>query len=127
MIARGWTKRPNPVAALVAVAVLLVHALVMGWHVPPQMRALAALDAGICHADAAGHGTPDGTPSLSDHLAYCPICLSADGGKLLGPVTGPAVPSPGRVGVAAVQPADAPVRGAGTAAAFSARAPPVTV
>ncbi|SMH56749.1 hypothetical protein SAMN02982994_4163 [Azospirillum lipoferum] len=131
----GWTKGPNPVAALVAVAVLLAHALVMGWHVPPSLRVLAALDgglqgafaSGICHADPAGHDAPDTPSSPSDHLAHCPTCLSVDGGKLLGPVTGPAVPPPDRTGVAAAWPAAAPSHLAGTAAGFSARAPPAAV
>ncbi|MBP2232239.1 hypothetical protein J2847_005564 [Azospirillum agricola] len=140
METRGWTKGPNPVAALVAVAVLLAHALVMGWHVPPSLRVLAALDgglqdvfaSGICHADRAGHDraghdAPDTPSSPSDHLAHCPICLSVDGGKLLGPVTGPAVPPPARTGVAAAWPPRTPLHRPGTAAGFSARAPPATV
>lgn len=123
---RLWTHA----TALVAVAVLLVHALVLGWHVPPPLRALAA-DGWLCLAptqsaspDAPGESAPD-APNLGDHLKRCPLCLSADT-VALGPADGPLLPTPAwveadrpRLGGAAPR-ADNPHR------LFHARAPPAT-
>lgn len=122
----GWTKRLKGVAALGAVAVLLVHALVMGWHLPPQLRALAGLEPGFCHAAGPDSDSPGHSPSPSDHLAHCPFCLSVDG-KALGPVGGPVVAPPLRVAVADRPPLESiPVATASTIG-FSARAPPAAV
>ncbi len=123
---RLWTHT----TALVAVAVLLVHALVLGWHVPPPLRALAA-DGWLClaptqtaSADVPGGSAPD-APSLGDHLKRCPLCLSADA-VALGPADGPVLPAPAwattdRARIVAAAPrADRPQR------PFHARAPPAT-
>ncbi len=120
----------NGVTALAAVAVLLVHALVMGWHVPPQLRALAGLDSGLCHAAARGndaptHPGPDHPGAPSDHLAHCPICLSVDGGKLLAPPGGPIPAPPVAVATLVFGTATPSARPSGSAHAFHARAPPV--
>ncbi|MGF7175571.1 hypothetical protein [Azospirillum doebereinerae] len=121
-------KRLNAGAALVAVAVLLVHALAMGWHVPPQLRALAALDGSVCHgATTPGSESPDHPSSPSDHLAHCPLCLSADGGTLFGPAAGPSVTPPGRFVRIAFAPGEAMVPAGGAHDAFLARGPPAAV
>jgi len=120
-------KRLNAGAALVAVAVLLVHALAMGWHVPPQLRALAALDTSVCHGVTPGSESPDHPASPTDHLAHCPPCLSADGGTLFGPAAGPSVTPPGRFARVAFAPAESPARAGGAHAAFLARGPPIAV
>lgn len=122
----GWTKRLKGVAALGAVAVLLVHALVMGWHIPPQLRALAGLEIGVCHAAGPDRDSPDHPLSPSDHLAHCPFCLSVDG-KALGPVGGPVVAAPLRVAVADLPPFESVPITTFSALGFSARAPPAVV
>lgn len=122
----GWTKRLNRIAALGAVAVLLVHALVMGWHVPPQLRALAGLEIGVCHAAVPESESPDHPLSPSDHLAHCPFCLSVDG-KALGPVGGPLVTPPLRVASVGFLPLESVPVTTASAIGFSARAPPIAV
>ncbi len=135
MIAFARTGRLTPIAALVAVAVLIVHALVMGWHVPPSLQALGTVitpDGGLCAGmattpDVADHGTPDHPGPSADHLAHCPICLSLDGGKLLAPDTGPTLRLPARIATTPPLSAGAPaLAGIGTRS-FRARAPPSTV
>ncbi|WP_449230527.1 hypothetical protein [Azospirillum doebereinerae] len=127
MATLGPTKRLNAGAALVAVAVLFVHALAMGWHVPPQLRALAALDTSVCHGATPDSESPDHPSSPSDHLAHCPLCLSTDGGTLFGPADGPSVTPPGRFARIAFAPAESPVPPGGAHAAFFARGPPAAV
>lgn len=121
----GWTGRLKDIAALGAVAILLLHALALGWHVPPPLRALAALDVSVCHASEPDRKGSEQPASPSDHLAHCPLCLSADGGTLFGPAHGPELPSPGRrVSIAFLPPASA-LPADGGRAAFSARGPPL--
>jgi hypothetical protein len=135
MIAQGRKRtgagRWNAATALVAVAVLLVHALVMGWHVPPSLRLLAGLDSGLCQAPGSGRTSPDqpapDQPAApGDHLQHCPICLLiADG--TLGPVAGPQLAPPISVASAAPIPVRAVLRADRSARPFAARAPPIPV
>lgn len=117
--------------ALVAVAVLLVHALVMGWHVPPSLRLLAGLESGLCQAPGSGRTSPDqpapDQPAVpGDHLQHCPICLSVADGAL-GPAAGPQLPPPTSVASAAPIPVRAVLRADRSARPFAARAPPIPV
>ncbi len=135
MVAQGGkrtgARRWNAATALVAVAVLLVHALVMGWHVPPSLRLLAGLESGLCQAAGTGRTSPDqpapDQPTApGDHLQHCPICLSlADGA--LGPAAGPQLSPPISVASAAPIPVRAVLRADHSAHPFAARAPPTTV
>jgi hypothetical protein len=112
-------------AALLAVAVLLVHALVMGWHAPPSMRLLAGLDNGLCRASGNESTAPDQPAAPGDHLQHCPICLSVADGAL-GPVVGPQLSPPTRVASVARPPATLSTRLIPRPSSFSARAPPAT-
>lgn len=135
--------------AWIAVLALLAHAVIMAAHVPPPLARLlapaetrfvvpAAAEAALCHAGvpavaedhsatgepADGKAPPAGAPG---HVTYCPVCLSAQDGKTLGPATGPVPAMPASVAVAALPaPAD-PVIGGRPALPFSARAPPALV
>lgn len=129
MVAQGGkrtgARRWNAAAALLAVAVLLVHALVMGWHVPPSLRLLAGLESGLCQAPGSGRASPDQPAAPGDHLQHCPICLSVADGAL-GPVVGPQLSPPTSVASAAQPPATIFTRVVPRASSFSARAPPAT-
>lgn len=137
MIAFARTGRLNSLAALVAVAVLLVHAVIMGWHVPPALRTLATLDGNICHdlapsfaafdGGSPDHESPDHPGLPVDHLAHCPICLSVDGGKLLGPAAGSIPGSPTRVARIVFTPPGALAAVTVGRFSFFARAPPTAV
>lgn len=125
---RAWGRAAT---ALVAVSVLLVHALVMGWHVPPSLRLLAGLESGLCQAPGSGRTSPDqpapDQPAApGDHLQHCPICLSVADGAL-GPATGPRLSPPTSVASAAPISARAVLRADRSAHPFAARAPPTTV
>jgi hypothetical protein len=125
---RAWGRAAT---ALVAVAVLLVHALVMGWHVPPSLRLLAGLDSGLCQAPGSGRTspdqpTPDQPTAPGDHLQHCPICLSVADGAL-GPAAGPQLSPPISVASAAPIPVRDVLRADRSARPFAARAPPTTV
>lgn len=130
MVAQGrkrtGARRWNAATALVAVAVLLAHALVMGWHVPPSLRLLAGLESGLCQAPGSGRASPDQPAAPGDHLQHCPICLSVADGAL-GPTAGPQLPPPTSVASAAPIPVRAVLRADRSARPFAARAPPTTV
>lgn len=133
-----------------AVAVLLAHALVMGVHVPPALRALtartllateAAIAASFCHAEAAvavdhqaerhagadGHGPDEPPADAGDHLNRCPVCLSLAGAKLLGPASAPVLPAPRLVAHADFRSGSETVSAARTLLPYAARAPPAPV
>lgn len=120
---RAWGRAAT---ALVAVAVLLVHALVMGWHVPPSLRLLAGLESGLCQAPGSGRASPDQPAAPGDHLQHCPICLSVADGAL-GPAAGPRLAPPTSVASATPIPVLAVLRADRSAHPFAARAPPTTV
>ncbi len=130
MVAQGrkrtGAKQWNAAAALVAVAVLLVHALVMGWHVPPSLRLLAGLDSGLCQAPGSERTSPDQPAAPGDHLQHCPICLSVADGTL-SPAAGPQLSPPTSVASAAPIPVRAVLRADRSARPFAARDPPTTV
>lgn len=130
MVAQGrkrtGARRWNAATALVAVAVLLVHALVMGWHVPPSLRLLAGLESGLCQAPESGRTSPDQPAAPGDHLQHCPVCLSVADGAL-APAAGPQLPPPTSVASAAPIPVRAVLRADRSARPFAARAPPTTV
>jgi|GEM_PF-4926767 len=134
MVAQGrkrtGARRWNAATALVAVSVLLVHALVMGWHVPPSLRLLAGLESGLCQAPGSGRTSPDqpapDQPTApGDHLQHCPICLSVADGAL-SPAAGPQLSPPTSVASAVRPPATVSPRMVPRASSFSARAPPAT-
>lgn len=128
----------NGVTAWLAVLALLAHAVIMAAHVPPPLARLlgqaapaAAKDATPCHAigrHAGQHPDHDAPPAgPSGHLTYCPICLTAQDGKLLKPADGPVVAMPTAVAVTAPRgPAD-PITSGRPTLPFSARAPPAVV
>lgn len=130
MVAQGRKRtgagRWNAATALVAVAVLLVHALVMGWHVPPSLRLLAGLESGLCQAPGSGRTSSDQPAAPGDHLQHCPICLSVADGAL-GPVVGPEISPPTSVASATPIPARVALRADRSARPFAARAPPIPV
>ncbi|WP_448203750.1 DUF2946 family protein [Azospirillum sp. sgz302134] len=133
------------VTAWCAVMSLLVHAVVMATHVPPPLAAALAqaartvVDDAPCqkhvghkHAGAASvqhdrsgkDAPPAGTPG---HVTYCPICLSLNGGTLLGPASAPVLRPPMAVAQAMPPPPDAFHLPERPARPFAARAPPVPV
>ncbi|WP_146214717.1 DUF2946 family protein [Azospirillum thermophilum] len=130
--------------------VLLAHALVVGFHVPPALRALtartllateAAIAASFCHAGAAvaadhqaeRHAGPDGPDpdeppaDAGDHLKRCPVCLSLAGAKLLGPANAPMLPAPRLIARADFRSGSETVPDGRRVLPYAARAPPAPV